>query len=369
MADEAGTAANPPPEERRKRAALVALLLLLLAGLAVGLAAAFKPDAFRKSTPIGDKVVPGSEAPGPAVSGESLQPVDKAVQPVVPVTPAVVPVVPVVPAPVPPAVAPTPIVRPPIPTVPKTPGVLDPVLPPGGSTGQNANDLINKVITTDLVDNLAAGASCAPRDGPALKTALAAATCSVIVLVPGATYDMGTTETVITGRKVIVGNPVAMPLLDGKAAPRIFRVVAGGYLQLNFVRTYRGGGELIATIPVLRGGSVLVELGGSVTLTGCVFAAAPSFPPPVLVGDLRRAVRVFGGHIYVAGGTVVISLCHFYVLQPGVALREIYVVGGDVLVLAGVVVLTGCTFTNTQFFLNVGGVGAFVAQLGGESGV
>jgi hypothetical protein len=34
----------------------------------------------------------------------------------------------------------------------------------------------------------------------------------------------------------------------------------------------------------------------------------------------------------VAGGTVVISLCHFYVLQPGVALREIYVVGGDVLV-------------------------------------
>jgi hypothetical protein len=31
-----------------------------------------------------------------------------------------------------------------------------------------------------------------------------------------------------------------------------------------------------------------------VTLTGCVFAAAPSFPPPVLVGDLRRAVRVFG---------------------------------------------------------------------------
>jgi hypothetical protein len=55
-----------------------------------------------QSTPIGDKVVPGSEAPGPAVSGESLQPVDKAVQPVVPVTPAVVPVVPVVPAPVPP---------------------------------------------------------------------------------------------------------------------------------------------------------------------------------------------------------------------------------------------------------------------------
>jgi hypothetical protein len=42
---------------------------------------------------------------------------------------------------------------------------------------------------------------------------------------------------------------------------------------------------------------------------------------------------------------------------------------GPVQVLAGVVVLTGCTFTNTQFFLNVGGVGAFVAQLGGESGV
>jgi hypothetical protein len=58
-------------------------------------------------------------------------------------------------------------------------------------SGQNANDLINKVITTDLVDNLAAGASCAPRDGPALKTALAAATCSVIVLVPGGWGRLG----------------------------------------------------------------------------------------------------------------------------------------------------------------------------------
>jgi hypothetical protein len=54
--------------------------------------------------------------------------------------------------------------------------------------------------------------------------------CCVVLPRPvGATYDMGTTETVITGRKVIVGNPVAMPLLDGKAAPRIFRVVAGAF--------------------------------------------------------------------------------------------------------------------------------------------
>jgi hypothetical protein len=49
-------------ECRRKRAALVALLLLLLAGLAVGLAAAFKPDAFRK---VGAFPYTNSEASNP----------------------------------------------------------------------------------------------------------------------------------------------------------------------------------------------------------------------------------------------------------------------------------------------------------------
>jgi hypothetical protein len=46
------------------------------------------------------------------------------------------------------------------------------------------------------------------------------------------------------------------------------------------------------------------------------------------------------------------TLCHFWVLQPGVLLREIYIIGADVLVGAGVAILSGCTFTNSQLFLN-----------------
>jgi hypothetical protein len=98
---------------------------------------------------------------------------------------------------------------------------------------------------------------------------------------------MSNETTIITSRKVVIGNPVNMPLIDGKETPSVFRVAAGatllatryrhspssrayfcpssagGWLQLSFVRMYRGGGQLIATIPVLRGGAVIIDLGGS----------------------------------------------------------------------------------------------------------
>lgn len=94
------------------------------------------------------------------------------------------------------------------------------------------------------------------------------------------TYDLGAAEIPVTSRKVVIGNPLNLPILDGSKAPRIFHITAGGYLDLRFVITYRGGGELIATVPVLRGGSVCVEPGGNANLLGCIFTLAPPTSPP-----------------------------------------------------------------------------------------
>jgi len=195
--------------------------------------------------------------------------------------------------------------------------------------------------------------------------------CTIITLIPGKIYNVAlegkADDITVRSRKVIIGNPIAVPTIDGTASKRIFHVVAGGSLDLQFLRTYRGSGELIATIPVLRGGSALVELGGRFSAFGVIFTnAPPAGVPAVLVSpDLSRAVRVFGGQIYNAGGIMTITLSHFWVLQPGVLLREIYVIGGDVLQISGVAVFSGCTFTNSQLFLNGLGSGYQVAVLAG----
>jgi hypothetical protein len=134
---------------------------------------------------------------------------------------------------------------------------------------------------------------------------------------------MGTKSVVIRTRKVVIGNPLLLPILDGSAAPRLFRVIRGGSLDLRYAITWRGGGELLTdlNIPVLRGGSVFVDVGGRFNAVGVVFTNAPPESLDALVvliaPDLSRAVRVFGGQIYVAGGVLTLTLCHFWVMQPG----------------------------------------------------
>lgn len=188
----------------------------------------------------------------------------------------------------------------------------------------------------------------------------------MVVVVVGVVYDIGEDQIEVYGRKVVVGNPLDLPTLDGQNAPRIFRVKPGGYLDLRYVRTYRGGGELIATIPVLMGGSVYIEAGGRGNFLGCIFTNADPENPAILIApNLSRAVRVFGGQLYIAGGIVTVTLCHFWVMQPGVLLREVYLMGAEILLGAGVLVVSGSTFTNSQIFLNVVGCSAFIAQLGG----
>lgn len=180
-------------------------------------------------------------------------------------------------------------------------------------------------------------------------------------------YDLGAAEIPVTSRKVVIGNPLNLPILDGSKAPRIFHITAGGYLDLRFVITYRGGGELIATVPVLRGGSVCVEPGGNANLLGCIFTLAPpTSPPPILVApDLSRATRIFGGQIYLAGGTITMTLCHTFFMTTGVLFREIYVMGIEILIVGGSMTMTGCTLTTNLGFLNVGGLALFAAHLGG----
>jgi len=214
--------------------------------------------------------------------------------------------------------------------------------------------------------------ACVPADGLDLRRMVEDATiCTVITLRAGVTYDVALPgsddEVIVRSRKVLIGNPIFLPTLDGSLSKRLFRVVAGGSLDLQFVRTFRGGGELIATIPVLKGGSVLVELGGRFSAFGVIFTNAPpvGMPAVLIAPDISRAVRVFGGQICNSGGIITITLSHFWVLQPGVLLREIYMIGADELVVAGVAVLSGVTFTNSQLFINGFGVGFQLAVLGG----
>ncbi len=237
-----------------------------------------------------------------------------------------------------------------------------------GALGDDSENFFNTLMKdTSLVGG------CTPQSGAELRAMLEDPNgCTVISLLPGMKYNVAIAEDVddditISSRKVVVGNPIALPTIDGADCKRIFHIVAGGNLDLQFVRTFRGGGELIATIPVLRGGTALVELGGRFSAFGVIFTNAPPIGmPAVLVApDISRAVRVFGGQVFVTGGIVTITLSHFWVLQPGVLLREIYVIGADMLVLAGVAVLSGCTFTNSQLFINGGGVGFLLAVLGG----
>jgi hypothetical protein len=220
-----------------------------------------------------------------------------------------------------------------------------------------------------MVKDTAMAGGCTPRTGQELYDMLVDPNgCTLITLLPGTTYEFAkpATEVPITTRKAVIGNPLMLPTIDGSALVRAFHVMPGGSLNLQFVRVFRGGGEAIATLPVLRGGSVLVEAGGRLNAFGVIFTHAVKTLPPVgIAPDLSRALRVFGGQVCVMGGIATITLSHFWTMQPGVMLRELYVIGAEMLTVAGVAVISGCTFTHSALFINGGGVGFLLAHLGG----
>ncbi|KAM3568465.1 hypothetical protein VYU27_009412 [Nannochloropsis oceanica] len=389
-------ASSAPPSSWRKRW-LALFVTVAMAGLVVGLIAAFKPEAFNGhkmqdgdalSTPGGvpstvDKMV--ETLPTTATSTEKATAPAASAGPAAPAASAA-PAAPLVPADL--------VDKPQLDIVKNTnadllAGLLnsqskESVSSSSSSTTQ-ANDSISSdkqkekgkflqqlVQATSILGATTLQGGCMPADGMELRRMVEDPNaCTIITLRPGKVYNVAlegkADDITVRSRKVIIGNPISLPTIDGTASKRIFHVVSGGSLDLQFLRTYRGSGELIATIPVLRGGTALVELGGRISAFGVVFTNAPPVGvPPFLVGaDLSRAVRVFGGQIFNAGGIMTITLSHFWVLQPGVLLRELYVVGGDVLMVSGVAVFSGCTFTNSQLFLNGFGSGYQVAVLAG----
>lgn len=140
------------------------------------------------------------------------------------------------------------------------------------------------------------GAACVPADGDELKSmAENNDACVLITLIPHKVYKMSA-ETIISSRKVIMGNPIGLPIIDGSATKRLFRVVAGGSLDLQFVTAFRGVGELIYGFPVLKGGTAMVELGGRASFFGVIFTTSPTTAlANTIVSGNVRAQRVFGG--------------------------------------------------------------------------
>lgn len=119
-----------------------------------------------------------------------------------------------------------------------------------------------------------------------------------------------TDEVRVRSRKVLVGNLMLMRTLDGGDCTHLFRVGAGGLLYLQFVRTFRGRGELIATILVLKDWTTLIELRGCFSAFDIIFTNVPPLRIAAVQNspDLSSAVRIFGGQIFNVGKTVTITL-------------------------------------------------------------
>lgn len=65
----------------------------------------------------------------------------------------------------------------------------------------------------------------------------------------------------------VIGRPLNLPTIDGHRTFRSFTVEAGGFLDLRFVRVYRG--KPVRLVPryvyEIRGGAVYIRAGGTGT--------------------------------------------------------------------------------------------------------
>ena len=214
---------------------------------------------------------------------------------------------------------------------------------------------------SDIVTRASTGA-CKPADGLALRSAIESK-CMYIRLVPGASYVLTATSINITYPVAIVGDIWDRPTLDGRKTPRIFNVLPGGFLDLQFVRVHRGvvRSLLDKNLAVVIGGTALVYLGAGSNFLGVLFIA-PSMA--WFARDIKGAV-MFGGQVLNMGGLVTLTDCHFFNLSP-TSIRVAMAVGGDVLTVVGVTVASGCTHTQAAFaVVGLGVAGLFQTVLGG----
>jgi hypothetical protein len=96
--------------------------------------------------------------------------------------------------------------------------------------------------------------------------------CTVIVLTRSSTDPYDIRQVInITTTKIIVGNPIDLPVLNAtNRIERLFRVYPGGRLDVRFTSLYRGAGRSLEEerLTLTVGGVAYVDLGGSFSATG-----------------------------------------------------------------------------------------------------
>jgi len=189
----------------------------------------------------------------------------------------------------------------------------------------------------------------------------------VVTLLPGVTYVLS--EFIRVSRQItVIGRPLDMPTVDAHRAFRAFTVEAGGFIDIRFVRLFRGKPiRLRPSLLEIRGGVFYIRRGGRAVLTSCFLTVNPRLITEFFISEQLDTLRLRGGYILQEEGTLVMTDVHIYVTRPGVLFREVYTVGGQVLLLAGNAVFTGCTFLSNLLFVNVFGVGDAIGVFGGTA--
>lgn len=243
--------------------------------------------------------------------------------------------------------------------------------------------------------------ACYPQTADELVEAVQELDCSLLFLTNSDPQAYLITQHIMVDRPIrIVGHPVFLPVIDASTlnmAPRAFRVVEGGFLDLQYIRVRAGVGEtkerpvssnqtqaesafgetsgtqqvgVTGKILETRGGSVAIEQGASgANFEGVIFLSVAnsweSVQEAIQATYTGMGGRTYGGHIFIAGGSVKFTNCHFWTTAILLPLTDQFSLGGDILMLAGTLTVTACTFTSTTMFGSLAGAGMVVGILGG----
>ena len=223
--------------------------------------------------------------------------------------------------------------------------------------------------------------TCVAADFDELKDAVENQSCAMVQLLPGVEYEIEE-EIWVRRRVVVMGNPQLLPLLNGEDAPRTFHVAADGFLELRFVTIYMSEGvyrkaydwEVSGNgmITEIRGGGAMFDPGcvGGI-FTGVLFIDDADIEAAVTRNIERtlsqEAYRIYGGHVFAAGGEIEFIGCLFFDLSVLYDIGNQLFIGANVLQLGGVLTFVGCTFLENTVFGVENGVGLFVAQFAGLS--
>ena len=219
---------------------------------------------------------------------------------------------------------------------------------------------------------------CYPKDGADLQTMASDRTsCTVIVLRASSQQPYNITKTMnITTTKILIGNPIDLPLIKGgsKQLQRLFDVYAGGRLDVRFVQLQRAGPQRLdgGVLRLFVGSTGRVFVGGTFVATGSVFSQNAQTVENFLenIEDIPRngRIRIFGGFFLVYGGNIILNGCIMYRFNPlGNPIINNIQIGRDILVLAGNCVLTGFFNLNAFTMASSINVGNILAVFGGTA--